>query len=368
MRDETCLRRQWALLRALASRHFGLTVRQMADEVGVTTRTIRRDLDVFRTVGFPLEEDVGDFGRKSWRIKGAVGQPALGFNFDEAVALYLGRRLLDPLAGTPFGEAARSAFQKIRASLGAGALAYLERFAEAFYLTGEAAGDYAAKADLIDGLMVAIEDGKVARILYRSERSVEATHRDVHPYGVAYHRGSLYIVALDPDDRRVKHYKLARVEAVEVGPGTFRRPSGFDLSTHMAAAFGVYRGDGEPTEVRVRFTHAAARYVQESRWHESQRLTPLPEGDVLAVFRVSGTEEIKRWILGFGSKAVVLGPEPLREEIAAELRALVATYSAADAVPGIRPMPDCSELVATGGAAQPRSPDRRGSKTQSPRS
>src|SRR4051812_26651333 len=59
MRDETCLRRQWTLLRALSSGHSGLSIRQMAAELGVTERTIRRDLDVFRSVGFPLEENVG---------------------------------------------------------------------------------------------------------------------------------------------------------------------------------------------------------------------------------------------------------------------------------------------------------------------
>ncbi len=54
MRDENCLRRQWNLLRALASRRLGLSIREMADEMGVTRRTIRRDLEVFRSVGFPV--------------------------------------------------------------------------------------------------------------------------------------------------------------------------------------------------------------------------------------------------------------------------------------------------------------------------
>ena len=94
----------------------------------------------------------------------------------------------------------------------------------------------------------------------------------------------------------------------------------------MASAFAVFKGDGEPVEVRVRFNSAAARYVQESRWHASQSLTPLPDGGVLAVFRVSGTEEIKRWILSFGSKAVILGPESLRREVVQELRDLAKAY------------------------------------------
>jgi predicted DNA-binding transcriptional regulator YafY len=176
MRDDSGLRRQWSLLRILSARHSGVTLREMASELGVTDRTIRRDLDMFRGVGFPLEETVGEFGRMTWRLKTGREQPGLGFAFDEAVALLLGRRMLDPLAGTPFGDAARRAFQKIRSSLGMKALEYVDRFAGLFHQTGVAFRDFASKADLIDALQVAMEDGKQARICYRSERSVDATY------------------------------------------------------------------------------------------------------------------------------------------------------------------------------------------------
>jgi predicted DNA-binding transcriptional regulator YafY len=189
MRDENCLRRQWALLRSLTSRHMGLTIRQMAEDVGVTQRTIRRDLVVFRDVGFPLVEEIGEFGLKTWRIRGGRDQPALSFTFDEAAALYLGRRLLEPLAGTLFWEAARGAFQKIRAALGPSVMEYLDGFATVFHQTGVGFGDYAPKAELIEELLIAIEDSKVARLLYRSEKATEPTGRDVHSYGVVYHRG-----------------------------------------------------------------------------------------------------------------------------------------------------------------------------------
>jgi predicted DNA-binding transcriptional regulator YafY len=326
MRDEKGLRRQWALLRSLTSRHVGLTIRQMADEVGVTQRTIRRDLDVFRSVGFPLEEQVGDFGLKTWRIRGGRDQPALSFTFEEAAALYLGRRLLEPLAGTLFWEAARGASQKIRAALGTSAMEYLDGFATFFHQSGVGIGDYGPKAELIEELLVAIEDAKVARLLYRSEKAPEPTGRDVHPYGVVYHRGALYLIALDADQGLVKHYKVDRIESVETTSTAFTRPESFDLSAHMSSAFGVYRG-GEPIDVVVCFAPAVARYVQEARRHGSQELTTQPDGSVLARFTVSGTEEIKRWVLGFGSKAVIQEPDWLRREVVEELRAMTAAYA-----------------------------------------
>lgn len=338
-RDETCLRRQWALLRALSAARTGLTLREMAAELGVTERTIRRDLDVFRDVGFPLEEQVGDFGRKAWRVRPGVGPP-LAFTFDEAVALHLGRRLLEPLAGTFFGDASLNAFRKIRAALGTEALRYVDRFAGTFYQAGVGLGDYRAKAELIDALVVAAEDSREARIVYRSEGEAGASPREVRPFGVVYHRGALYLVAEDAAQGRIKHYKIDRVEEAEALGRRFERPEGFDLAEHMAAAFGVYR-NGEPTAVKVRFGPAAARYVREARWHESQALTDLPDGGVLAEFTVSGTEAIKHWVLGFGAKAVVVEPDALRREIQQELEETLSAYRG----------PECSS--ATRRAASP---------------
>ncbi len=325
MSDGSPLIRQWCLLRMLSARRNGLTVCEMADESGVDRKTIRRDLDAFREAGLPLEELVGEHGRKSWRITVSWGQPPLAFAFDEALALYLGRRFLEPLAGTLFWDAAQRAYRKLRASLGAPALEYLRRFCPAIHLTTLGCGDYTSHAERIDELMLAIEDGKVARIAYQSERATEPASREVHPYGLAYHRGTLYLIAFAPEHRQVRHYKVDRISSVESGTGAFERPEGFDLAAHLDGAFGVYCGTGDVT-VRVRFRPDAARYVLESRWHAGQRLTRLADGGVVAEFRLSSTAEIRSWVLSFGAKAVVLEPEGLRREIAEELRAMAAAY------------------------------------------
>lgn len=328
MRDESSLRRQWLLLKTLSSRHYGLTVRQMATDMDVAEKTVRRDLAVFRGIGFPLEETVGDFGRKSWRIAASWNQPPLCFTFEEAVALYLGRRMLEPLAGTPVWDGAQRAFQKLRATFGQPVLEYVERFAGFFHQTGFDAHDYSRRAEVIDRLHVGMEDSKAVHVVYQSDKATEPACRDVYPYGVAYHRHALYLVAFAPQEDKIKHYKVDRIEAVEVSEFRFHRPKDFDLAAHLASSFGVYHSDGEVITVKVRFAPAVARYVQESSWHDSQRLTKQRDGSLLAEFRLSSTQELRGWVLSFGRKAVVLEPEELRREIAEELQALLTGYSA----------------------------------------
>ncbi len=328
MSEKTPLVRQWMLLRALSARHYGATVKEMALEMGVSEKTIRRDLETFQTAGFPLEEITCERGLKKWRIDPAKTQPALTFAFDEAVALYLSRRLMEPLAGTPFWDASQRAFKKIRASLGAEALKYIDRFAGMFCQTMVGTSDYSKKAEIIDELMLGIEDRKAVFITYQSLQATEAVTYDIYPLGLVYHRGSLYLVGWAPEHEEIRHWKVNRIEDAEVTEFPFQCPEGFDLRDHLARSFGVYQGDGEGDFcVKVRFSPQVARYVSESTWHASQQLTAQKDGSLLAEFRLGTTEEVKRWLLGFGRHAVVLEPEELREEIVEELKALLSSYA-----------------------------------------
>jgi proteasome accessory factor B len=325
MADQLPLVRQWLLLRKLCSHHFGVTIKDMVHEMGVSEKTIRRDLETFQAAGFPLKEVVGEFGRKTWHIEPGKAEPGLNFAYDEAIALYLGRRFLEPLAGTAFWEAAQRAFKKIRATLGADALKYIDQFGSMLHQTMVGAADYTKKAELIDELMVGIEDRKAVFITYQSQRATEPVTYDIYPYGLIYHRGALYLVGRSPQREEICHWKVGRIEAAEVTKVHFQRPEDFDLQQHLAKSFGVYHGDGD-VKIVVRFAPAVARYVSESNWHESQKLTPQKDGGVVAEFQLSDTEEIKRWIMSFGQHAVVQEPESLKEEIVLELNSLLAAY------------------------------------------
>ena len=325
MADQLPLVRQWVLLRTLCSRHFGVTIKDMVHELNVGEKTIRRDLETFRAAGFPLKEVKGEFGRKTWHIDAGKAEPGLSFAYDEAIALYLGRRFLEPLAGTMFWEAAQRAFKKVRATLGADALKYIDQFGTMFHQTMVGAGDYTKKAELIDELMVGIEDRKAVFITYQSLQATEPVTYDVYPYGLIYHRGALYLVGRSPQREEICHWKISRIEAAAVTQIPFQRPEDFDLQQHLAKSFGVYHGDGD-VKIKVRFAPAVARYVSESNWHESQKLVPQKDGGVVAEFQLSDTEEIKRWIMSFGQHAVVLEPESLKGEIVHELSSLLAAY------------------------------------------
>jgi predicted DNA-binding transcriptional regulator YafY len=271
MADQPSLLRQWTLLRTLSARRQGVTLRELADDAGVSSKTILRDLDMLRQLGFPVVHATSDHGRKHWKLDGAKGLLQLQFTVEEAAALYLGPQFLEPLAGTYFFDGAQRAFQKIRSTLGDAALRHLEKLAAAFYQKTHGWSDYSKHGDLL--------------------RSTEpVTRYDIHPLAIVWHKHALYVIAHSCDNGAVRTFKIDRISAAEIQSLQFNRPHEFDPHELLAGSFGVFEGDRPTQTVRIRFS----RVVAERTHHSSQCLTPQPDGSLLAEFELSSFEELVR--------------------------------------------------------------------------
>ncbi len=331
MADTKQITRQWRLLNSLASRRNGATVTELAEAFGVSLKTIRRDLDQLRLVGFLAEPEQEAHLRQRWRVDDATSIPTRHFTLEEAAALYLGREFLGPLAGTVFWQGSQSAFEKIRASFGDLALEYLEKLARIMYRSRFGHSDYAEHAQIIDDLMVSIEDRKITIILYQSLRATEPVEHEVHPYGIAYHKQALYLVAFSSDNREIRHYKINRISEVDNSGPPFNEPKHFELDAYFADAFGVYLDGGRKQKAVVRFGRPVARFLREYEWHPSQKLTPQKDGSILFEVEVASFVELKSFIQSFGKHAVVLEPEDLRTEIRDECLATLEAYEKMEA-------------------------------------
>jgi predicted DNA-binding transcriptional regulator YafY len=326
MAEDPQLIRRWNLVRMLGARRSGITVREMATEMGVSVKTIRRDLDFLRLMAVPVEERTGERGLKSWWLNESWNRPPLQFTFEEAAALYLGRQLLESMAGTPFWSAAHSAWRKIRSTLGEVASEYIDQFSRVFCCAAASHRDYSNKAEILDSLTIGIQEYKATHITYRSDRATEPATRDVYPLKLfRNHTGALYLLAFAPEHDDVRHYKVDRIEDAEVSRVVFQIQRDFDVAAHLAGSLGIYDGDEDLTVV-IKFLPQAARHARESGWHHSAEFTSQRDGSLILRLQLSSTVEIKSRVLAYGDSAVVLEPETLRAELAAELERMLQAY------------------------------------------
>lgn len=324
MSESSQLVRQWKLLLALESSHTGCTIQDLITQLEMADKTIRRDLKVLKTV-FRITETTGDKGRKRWHMQ-PLSEVA-GFNLTDLLSIHMGRQFLEPLAGTPFWDGHRKVIAKVKQAIGSNGLKYIDKLATAVHATNVGISDYSQRGEMIDQLMVAIEDHKVTLIVYQSMQATEPVEQEIYPLGMIHHRGSLYLIAWSSRRQEVRNYKVDRIDSVDVQNLRYEVPRDFSLRDWLANSFGVYRSGRTTLQtIRVRFTRAAARYVQESRWHHSQQLKPQKDGSLIAEFRLPDIAEIKHWILSFGPRATVLEPAELVEEIQQDLQTMLGNY------------------------------------------
>lgn len=65
----------------------------------------------------------------------------------------------------------------------------------------------------------------------------------------------------------------------------------------------------------------------ERTYFQDQEIQYQEDGSIIITMQTSGWDDVKRWVLGFGPKAVVLEPEELREEICQELSSCLSLYT-----------------------------------------
>src|SRR5688500_13624913 len=84
---------------------------ELADRLGVTSRTIRRDVERLRELGYPVESMSGPAG--GYQLRAGTAMPPLLLDDDEAIAIAVGLRTAAGGSVTGIGETAVRALVKL---------------------------------------------------------------------------------------------------------------------------------------------------------------------------------------------------------------------------------------------------------------
>jgi predicted DNA-binding transcriptional regulator YafY len=314
--------RQWSILRDLeGARH--LTIDDLAERTGVTTRTIRRDLEALQLAGFPLYDESHD-GRKYWKLeqKAFKRLDATGFTFAELSALYFSRTLVECLAATPFQKDVASAFDRLFEALTPSMRQFLDRLPLVIQAKADPGAQAAGTRGEIGQLLDATLQHRRVLMRYHSFSSDREKAYTIEPYRVVFAQGALYVVAFVPEYGQTRTFALDRIKSLSVTEDRFE-PNEVEEEA-FAHSLGVHQGP--PERIEVAFEPRIARYIRERVWHPSQEVHDRPDGGVLLTLNVSNDFALRSWILGFGPLAKVVSPAGLAEEIARALGAARALY------------------------------------------
>lgn len=309
------LTRQWKLVQLLAGR-LGRTLAQLSGELGVTKRTVQRDIEVLTEAGFPVTSDMRN-GTVFWRfMEGFHAELPIALTLTEQMALYFSKGLFKPLQGTPMYESLELAIQKIGSQLPAQSFKFLRGLDQGIAVSSFGWKDYSHSKEVIDALTRAVFNKFTVRILHRSPQRDKAIEREVDPYKLWYVNNGLYLVGQDHKENDLRTFAVERMQSAKLTNRRFEIPPDFNFDEFQKTAFSVIWG--EPQEVKIRFSRSQAPYIRERTWHPSQQIETCNDGSIILTLKVADLWEVKRWLIGFGAEAKVLVPDELREEIATE--------------------------------------------------
>jgi predicted DNA-binding transcriptional regulator YafY len=318
--------RQWRVLHAIEASRHGVAIDALADDLGVTTRTIRRDLAALQEAGFALYDDRSDEGRVRWRLDGHVLKGLeTGFTLAELCALYLGRNLLESVVGTPFQRDLANAFARIEAVLSPRMRQFLDRLPSVLEAKpGPRARGDASASDLVARLLEATLHHRETRMRYHSVSSGRDKDYLVHPYRLAFAQGGLYLLAFVPEYGDVRTFAIDRIASVSLEKQTFT-PTRDVASDVFGNSLGVNTGPVERAEVA--FDGRIAPFLRARVWHPSQEIRELPDGGVVLTLHVCHDWALRSWILGWGASARVTAPPALAAAVARDLAEAAAGYA-----------------------------------------
>jgi predicted DNA-binding transcriptional regulator YafY len=318
------LARQWRILQSLIAARRGKSAADLARELEYHWRTVYRDLEALQLAGFPIFTDRVE-GKNRWSILDTVRHNIpIPLNLTELMALYFSRGMMTVLKDTVFYESLESFFQKIKATLPAETIQYLEKMEESFEVGSKPYKQYDRLRETIDRISDATRRRKNIEIDYFTMSRKKKTRRKVAPYKIWFFDGAFYLVGNCGLREDIRIFALDRIKSLALTDETFEMPEGFTVEDFMQTSFGVFHG--KPQNVRVRFAAEVAGYISEKIWHKTQKIQPQKDGSLIFEARVAGTDEIKFWVMSWGSKAQVLSPESLRNEIISEAEDTLQNY------------------------------------------
>ena len=299
----------------------GMSAADLARQIGVSKRTVYRDLDAMDLdAGLTIWNDRGRFG-----LAADAFLPPLALTHHEAMAFFLAARLLTK-ATDELDTEIIGAFVKLAQILPPVLAEQLRASADAFADTPRNETFTRVLRALTEALagrrVVSIE---YAAGVYDPAKGVRRTR--VRPYAIepSAHTRALYLIGHDEERGAQRTFKVERIRSASLAPQVFE-PEDAAVAERMLAAWDVVADDAL-ADVAIRFDSAVAARVSETRWHPSQQLEPLADGSLIWRARVSGLLEVRSWALGWGADAEVLGPPELRAWVADQVGRASARYA-----------------------------------------
>ncbi|MFI9817087.1 helix-turn-helix transcriptional regulator [Saccharothrix variisporea] len=316
-----------------------LSANALARELGVTARTVYRDVEALSAAGVPIYAEPGPTG--GYRLLDGYRTRLTGLTAQEAESLFL-TGLPQPAAELGLGAQVAAAELKLMAALPTAYREASTRIRHRFHL--DTPGWYRKPDDVPHLLTIAeaLWQDRAVEVEYRrwSPEPGVVTRR-LHPLGLVLKAGVWYLVAAKDDQPRT--YRISSIENARHLPDTFTRPDGFALADYWREQVERYESAHETEVAVVRLSPRGATALADVLGPRAADLAtrtlsaPDPTGWRTAEVPLEDIAHATAGLLRLGADVQVLAPAALVAHVAETVHAMARLYPVSDPRPAAGP-------------------------------
>lgn len=212
------------------------TRKELASELAVDERTVRRYVEHLRDLDIPVESVRGRYG--GYRLAPGYRLPPLMLSDDEALAVLFALSQSAAAARSPGSQtAAATAIAKLRRALPQRLVERASVLQEAVVAAQGGAADEQPDPGVLLTVGEAVRTRTPLDVGYVN-RADERTRRTVHPYELVVLQGRWYLIAYDTTRHTVRTFRCDRILDARTARGHFERPvtDPIDLAAEFASA------------------------------------------------------------------------------------------------------------------------------------
>jgi predicted DNA-binding transcriptional regulator YafY len=295
------------LLSLLLSQRFW-TGAELTSRLEVTDRTLRRDIDRLRRLGYSVDGQPGVAG--GYRLQAGTRLPPLTLAEDEALAISIALRTAGSHLSTTVGEAALRALTKLEHVFPARLRHRANVLRETITLL-ERPGPR-VDSDLLSLLAVACDERRIVAFDYTA-RNEQRTERVVEPVGLV-HTGRWYFVAFDRGRDDWRTFRVDRISGPRFAVGHFTPrppPADGDLRAFVSRSIAVF---AYPHRADI-LLHASADEVAARVSPTAAVLERLDSGRCRLSLGAHSLFSLALWTASLGVDFEVIGPPELLDAI-----------------------------------------------------
>ena len=303
----------------------GLSFDRLAEALGVSRATLKRDLGYMRdrfNAPIDYDRDTNSYRFGKPRSGPRYELPGLWFSASEVYALLSTLRLLGDLQPGMLADQVAGLVSRLRDVVGGEDHDWKEIEKRIRIFQPERRQGDPAPFPIV---AAALLKRRRLQIRHYNRGEDRTTEREVSPQRLVHYRDNWYLDAYCHLREGLRSFAIDAIQAATLGDAKAREVFSRELDEYLASGYGIFAGR-KVEWATLKFSPKTARWVSAQRWHPEQRHRVEKDGSYLLEVPYSNDRELVMEILKYGADVEVLSPSALRDRVAHALEHALQTY------------------------------------------